>query len=102
MQATRRQFVIYSVSGVGALCLGAAAQAQAMVSETDPQAAAVGYKADTTKVDKKKFPKHAATQQCSNCALYQGAATAAAAGCAIFPGKQVAGKGWCSAWAKKG
>jgi hypothetical protein len=77
-------------------------QAQAMVSEADPQAAAVGYKADTTKVDKKKFPKHAATQQCSNCALYQGAATAAAAGCAIFPGKQVAGKGWCSAWAKKG
>jgi len=102
MQATRRQFVIYSVSGVGALCLGAAVQAQAMVSEADPQAAAVGYKADTTKVDKKKFPKHAATQQCSNCALYQGAATAAAAGCAIFPGKQVAGKGWCSAWAKKG
>ena len=82
--------------------MGAAAQAQAMVSETDPQAAAVGYKVDTTKVDKKKFPKHAVSQQCSNCALYQGAATAAAAGCAIFPGKQVAGKGWCSAWAKKG
>jgi hypothetical protein len=73
-----------------------------MVSEADPQAAAVGYKVDTAKVDKKKFPKHAVSQQCSNCALYQGAATAAAAGCAIFPGKQVAGKGWCSAWAKKG
>lgn len=102
MQVTRRKFVIYSVSGVGTLCLGAAAQAQAMVSETDPQAVAVGYKADSTKVDKKKFPKHAVTQLCSNCALYQGAATAAAAGCAIFPGKQVAGKGWCSAWAKKG
>jgi len=102
MQTTRRQFVIYSVSGVGALCLGAAAQAQAMVSEADPQAAAVGYKVDTAKVDKKKFPKHTVSQQCSNCALYQGAATAAAAGCAIFPGKQVAGKGWCSAWAKKG
>lgn len=102
MQSTRRQFVLYSVSGVGALCLGAGAQAQTMVSETDPQAVAVGYKADSTKVDKKKFPKHAATQLCSNCALYQGAATAAAAGCAIFPGKQVAGKGWCSAWAKKG
>ncbi|MFM1881554.1 MAG: hypothetical protein RLZZ344_1788 [Pseudomonadota bacterium] len=102
MQSTRRQFVIYSVSGVGALCLGAAAQAQAMVSEADPQAAAVGYKADTSKVDNKKFPKHTAAQQCSNCALYQGAATAASAGCAIFPGKKVSGKGWCSAWAKKG
>ena len=61
MQSSRRQFVLYSVTGVGAMCLGAAAQAQAMVSETDPQAAAVGYKADTTKVDNKKFPKHAAT-----------------------------------------
>jgi hypothetical protein len=63
---------------------------------------ALGYKADSTKVDKAKFPKHVASQVCTNCALFQGAATAAAGGCPLFGAKQVAGKGWCSAWAKKG
>ncbi|MDO9159700.1 MAG: high-potential iron-sulfur protein [Burkholderiaceae bacterium] len=84
--------------------LGVAATAQAappMVVETDAQAMSLGYKADATKVDKAKYPKYAAGQLCSNCALYQGKATDAAAGCGIFPGKQVAGKGWCSAYAKK-
>lgn len=77
------------------------AQAQTMVDEKTPQAAALGYAADTTQVDAKKHPKHAATQLCNNCALYQGKLSDAAAGCALFPGKQVAGKGWCSAWSKK-
>ena len=72
-----------------------------MVDEKDPQAVGLGYAADSTKVDAKKYPKHAATQLCSNCALYQGKATDAAGGCPLFAGKQVAGKGWCSAWAKK-
>ncbi len=72
-----------------------------MVSETDAQAAALGYKADNTKVDKVKFPKYAADQQCANCSLYQSKPADSSAGCAIFPGKQVAAKGWCSAWAKK-
>ena len=73
-----------------------------MVAEKDAQAAALGYKADATKVEKTKFPKFAAGQQCTNCALYQGKAADAAAACPLFPAKQVAGKGWCSAWAKKG
>jgi len=86
----------------GALGGVAVAHAQAaMVSESDPQAKSLGYLADATKVDKAKFPKYAAGQLCSNCALYKGKATDAAGGCGIFPGKQVAGKGWCSAYAKK-
>ena len=75
---------------------------QAMVAEKYPQATALGYKADTTKVDSKKFPKHAAVQKCGTCALFQGKATDAAGGCALFQGKKVAGNGWCSAYAKKG
>jgi hypothetical protein len=73
-----------------------------MVAENDPQASALGYKADASKVDKAKFPKFAAGQVCSNCALFQGAAGAAAGGCPLYAGKQVAAKGWCSAYAKKG
>jgi hypothetical protein len=75
--------------------------AQAKVAESDPQAAGLGYKEDATKVDKAKFSKYAAGQNCAGCALYQGKASDAFANCAIFPGKQVAGKGWCNAYAKK-
>ena len=100
MLTTRRIFLMtLSASATG---LGGGAHAQAMVDETSPQATALGYVAEATKADVKKFPKYAAGQVCGNCALYQGKATDAAAACPLFAGKQVSGKGWCSAWAKKG
>ena len=98
----RREFIIQiSVAGTALAANQVMAQAAAMVAETDAAAAGLGYKADSTKVDAKKYPKHAATQMCSNCALYQGKAADASGGCPLFAGKQVAAKGWCSAWAKK-
>ncbi len=100
--SSRRTFMLQSIAVTGLAAGVGAAQAQAMLAENDPQAVALGYKADATKVDKAKFPKYAAGQVCSNCALYQGAANSNAGGCPLFAGKQVAGKGWCSAWAKKG
>ena len=99
---SRRQFMFKIVPAIALGGLVAReAFAQAKVAEADPQAAALGYKEDAGKVDKAKFPKFAAGQNCANCALYQGKASDAYANCAIFPGKQVAGKGWCSAYAKK-
>jgi hypothetical protein len=100
MSTTRRVFLMTASAGVAGFSLGA--HAQARVDEKDPQAAALGYVSDATKADAKKFPKYAAGQMCSNCALYQGKPADAAGGCPLFAGKQVAGKGWCSAWAKKG
>lgn len=99
--SNRREFIVQLSFGSSALLAGNVMAQGAMVVETDPQAVALHYKADTTKVDAKKYPKHAASQLCNNCALYQGKATDAAGGCPLFAGKQVAGKGWCSAWAKK-
>ena len=101
IKSTRRVFMIQNVVASAAVLMAVDASAQAMVSESDPPAAALGYVADTAKVNKSKFPKHAANQACSSCVLYQGAAGAAAGGCGIFPGKQVAAKGWCSAYNKK-
>jgi hypothetical protein len=98
----RRTFLIKVAAASGAAVLASQASAQPMVAENDPQAAGLGYKADATKVDKAKYPKFAAGQLCSNCAVYTGKAGEAAGGCAIFPGKQVAANGWCSAWVKKG
>ena len=99
MNNTRRSFLI-TLAASGA-AFSSAAQAQAKIDEKDPQAAALGYVADATKTDTKKFPKYAAGQNCTNCALYQGKAADAWGGCPLFGTKQVAGKGWCSAWAKK-
>ena len=103
-QTSRRVFMMSTfaaAAGVATNQAFAQGTAPAMLSETDAQASALGYKADSTKVDAKKYPKHAATQLCSNCALYTGKDKDAAGGCGIFAGKQVAAKGWCSAWAKK-
>jgi len=102
--SNRRVFMLQVAAGNSTLALAKVAHAQAapMVNEKDGQAMALGYAADTTKVDAKKFPKHAAAQLCSNCALYTGKPGEASGPCGIFPGKQVTAKGWCSAWAKKG
>jgi High potential iron-sulfur protein len=102
MKNSRRQFMILSAAGACTLAMNGKVQAQAMVADADPQAVALGYKSDATKADKAKYPKYAAGQACSNCALYQGAAGSASGACPLFAGKQVAAKGWCSAYAKKG
>ena len=99
--ASRRVFMMQVVATGAAALAATKAHAQAKLEETDPQAANLGYKHDTTKVDNKKYPKHESSQTCGNCALYQGKPSDAWAGCPLFAGKQVNGKGWCSAWAKK-
>ena len=100
MNNNRRTFIMTLAAGTS--LLATSAQAQAKLDEKDPQAVALGYVADGTKTDAKKYPKYAAGQICTNCALYQGKPTDAAGACPLFAGKQVAGKGWCSAYAKKG
>ena len=100
---TRRIFFMQAAAGASALAATQVmAQAAApMVNEKDPAAAGLGYAADTTKVDAKKYPKHTKEQLCSNCQLYTGKAKEAAGPCPLFAGKQGAAKGWCSAWVKK-
>jgi High potential iron-sulfur protein len=111
-QSNRRVFMLRAAVGCGALVAGqamaqapaakpAAGAGPAMLSETDPTAVALGYKADGTKADTKKYPKYAASQNCLSCQLYQGKAGDVAGACGIFAGKQVAAKGWCSSWVKK-
>lgn len=100
--SNRREFVVQMGVGASALLAGAAFAEAPMVAEADATATSLGYKADATKVDKTKFPKYAAGQQCGSCALFQGKAGDKAGGCPLFAGKQVSSAGWCSAYAKKG
>ena len=83
--------MILSAAGACTLALNGKVQAQAMVSEADPQAKALKYVAVSD----------VAGKNCSNCALYQGKPDSDAGGYALFAGKQVSAKAHCSAWAKK-
>jgi hypothetical protein len=98
----RRTFLLQVVATSSVLgAVSAYGQAAVKLEESDPQATALGYKQDTTKVDGKTFPKHDVSQTCAGCQLFQGKPADAAGPCTLFAGKQVAAKGWCSAWVKK-
>ena len=101
--ASRRTFVMTLVGGGAAIAApGARAQAGAPVlSETGPQAIALGYEADASRVDATKYPQHVAAQVCSGGNFFQGKAGAVQAPCQLFAGKQVSAKIWCSGWVKK-
>ncbi|OLL33626.1 High potential iron-sulfur protein [Burkholderia sp. SRS-W-2-2016] len=102
MRSSRRTFLITSIGVASTLALSRQAFADApKVSESDPTAQALGYREDASKVDKAKFAKFAAGQDCGNCSFFQGKAGDAYGGCPMFAGKQVAAKGWCSAYNKK-
>lgn len=67
------------------------------LSEDDPTAKALGYKADATQVND---PTYKAGSTCANCMQFQPGAAGSGA-CALFPGKPVNAAGWCKAWVKK-
>ena len=104
MKNTNRRIFIMQVAAGSSVLAASAAIAQAtapMVNEKDPQALALAYVANTTKVDAAKYPKHTSAQMCSNCQLYSGKPNEAAGPCPLFAGKLVAANGWCNAYIKK-
>ncbi len=105
--ATRRRF-FGQVAAAGGVVVGASLANSAFaqgalpeLGEAEPTAAALGYKADTSKVDGAKYPNHKPEQNCANCNLVQGKDGDALRPCAIFPGKSVTAKGWCAAYVPK-
>ena len=96
---SRRRFISL-VPVLGAATL-ARAQGAPLVDPKDPQAQALGYTADATKVDKARYPKYAPGQNCAGCALYQGKPSDKSAPCPLYAGKAVLSNAWCSAWVKR-
>jgi hypothetical protein len=104
MNNARRTFITTAVAAGTAVLiprLTSAAHQVPLLQETDPQAIALGYKSDASKVDRVKYPRYAAGQMCANCALYQGKPSDPNALCPLFQGRQVLAKAWCSAWSKR-
>lgn len=89
------------IPALGLRASGAVAAPLAPLDPNDPSAKALGYVANTAKVDAAANPTHKPDQSCGNCAQFQGKPGDAEGGCNIFPGKSVARGGWCKVWAKK-
>jgi hypothetical protein len=104
MSLSRRAFIENGAILIAAAGAASVAWADSVpaLSESDPTAVALGYKANAATVDKAKFPQYAAGQSCSSCALYQGAAGVSSGPCPLFAGKAVSATGWCASYTKKG
>lgn len=102
MKINRRIFTLQAMLGGAGLTAMDATRAQAsLLLESNPQASALGYKADASKIDSTNFPKYAAGQKCASCQMFRAKQPDTAPGsCAIFPGKLVSGDGWCNAFIK--
>ena len=75
--------------------------APTLVSPSAADAQRLGYVPVSSQADATKYKTHAASQSCSNCALYAGRPGETSGPCPLFAGRRVSAQGWCSAWAKK-
>ena len=79
---------------------GALAQ-DAILKDSDPEAAAIEYRTDAAQVDPSKLPKDVAGKNCSNCNIFYADTGAPTGACGIVFGKLVAATGWCTSYEKK-
>jgi len=112
-EISRRRFIstttgtvatIPVVAVFGERAFGEEAGATPKLDESNPTAAALGYRHDADDVDTDRFAKRATeegkTQFCDNCLHYKTSDEEGWGPCAIFPGFVVAAKGWCNVWVK--
>jgi hypothetical protein len=71
------------------------------IEESDPQAKALGYVDDASKVDPAKNPMFKEGAHCANCLQIAGKEGEEWRPCNIFPGKLVHQSGWCKVWVAK-
>lgn len=91
-----------AATGLALLLPSPAARAQdALLSEDDPGAKGVAYRADAAQVDPARNPLFKPGQQCANCSLYAGEPGQPQGGCGLFYGKEVSARGWCNAWDRR-
>jgi High potential iron-sulfur protein len=93
----RRVFMLKAVAGATGLAAPVSVWADATavpVKETDAYPKSMGFKLDTKNVDKAKFPRHEASQKCSECQLFSGKAGEALGPCSFFK-RMVPPDGWC-------
>ena len=93
----RRVFMLHTL--VGASVVATAHQAHASsetdaVKETDAYPKSMGFRLNTTDVDKVKYPRHTLEQRCSQCQLFKNVAGEPTWQCSFFK-RVVPVDGWC-------
>lgn len=88
------------VGAVGAVEVSGQAAAAELphLQPDDPNAQALGYHTDATKVDVQQFPTYKPGQHCGNCLQLQGKEGDTWRPCNLFPGQLVNVNGWCRVW----
>ena len=96
----RRRFLIGSIALAGGATLIGSGLALAVeeVKESAPQAKALDYHLNATKV---RSSQRKADAFCHNCQFYSGKKGEKFGPCAVFGGQLVSDNGWCTAWLHK-
>ena len=101
----RRSLLKHALLGIAAApaagWLSRAESAPVKLDVNAPQAKALGYVEDASKVAAKANPTAPPGQACPNSLQSQGKPGEALLPCNIFPGKLVQAKGWCKVWVKR-
>lgn len=99
MKSSSRRIFVMRIVASGAVLSGAQsarAQAPEKLQETDPYAKSMGFRLDTTKVDKARYARHEDTQMCSKCQLWDSKnASGDFAACSFFGDRHTPKTGWC-------
>jgi hypothetical protein len=94
--SSRRVFMLKVIAGTSAVAAGSVgAEEKPKILETDAYPKSMGFRVDTSTVDKVKFPKHTPDQHCSKCQLFSGKEGQEWGPCSFYGGRLVPVNGWC-------
>jgi hypothetical protein len=93
--------MIQAAAASGAVVTGRAGAQARRLQESDPEATAVAYTLDNTKVDKARFPKRQAGDRCGTCKAFIGKPGNEWGECALIDDKAVNSNAWCSSFVLK-
>lgn len=96
MNTNRRRFMIKAVASLAAASVlpQVAHATTEKLTEADPYAKSMGFRLNSADVDKAKYKRWVAGQQCSKCQLWGGKAGDEYGECSFFERYTPAG-GWC-------
>lgn len=104
---SRRAFLATAAVAASAAAIGlrprsasAAGENLPHLTESDPLAKSLGYRANASEVNRKKFATYKPGEHCSICRFFLGkpGEKSGYAGCQIYAGYSVDAKGWCASY----
>jgi hypothetical protein len=93
--------MIQVAAASGAVVAGNVCAQARRLQESDPEATAVAYSLDNSKVDKARFPKRQSGDRCSSCKAFIAKPGEEWGQCALIDDKLVNGNAWCSSFVLK-